>query len=454
MNTKMTAWLATCLMLGAVACLAPAPVRAAAPDAQCRARAQAALAAFTHGKYDQVNRHFAPSIAGKTSANAMRAAWKQLEARAGAFRSMGKLQPRKLQGRDVLVAPLDFADARLAGMVACNDDGRITTFRFVPASMLPAPAGSTSKAKQAPAARHVPGVVSESLEVPSPPGPLPAMLTRPEGDGPFPAVVLVAGSGPGDMDETVGPNKPFRDIAIGLAKQGIATLRFDKRAHAYGLQMAGKPITVDDDETDDALSALRVLAGQEHVDAGRLFVLGLSQGAMLAPRIAKRSGHLAGIIMMAAPARPMLDVMADQFRELGAMGQISAADVAKQEKAIDAERKLLTNADPAHPPQGGFFHAPQSFWLSLHDYHQVQVAKGLSLPMLILQGGKDYQVSPEKDFARWKKALAGRSDVTFHLYPGLFHLFMPGAGTPDDYKKAGHVAPEVIDDIAGWIKAR
>lgn len=439
---RMMVWFAAWLVPWACASLVPGRVRAAPPDAQCRARAQAALTAFTQGRYEQVNRHFAPAIADQTTADAMRAVWKQMEAGSGAFQGLGELQARTVNGQDVLVAPLEFAGGKLAGMVACNGDGQITGFRFVPASMLPAPAD------------RVPGVVSTSLNVPSPLGPLPGMLTRPEGDGPFPAVVMVAGSGPGDMDETVGPNKPFRDMAIGLAKQGIATLRFDKRAHVYGMQMKGKPITVDDDETDDALSALQVLAARAHVDAGRLFVLGLSQGAMLAPRIAKRSGRLAGIVMMAAPARPMLDVMADQFRVLGAAGRLSAADVAEREKAIDAERRLLADADPARPPQGDFFHAPQSFWLSLHAHHQVEVARGLHLPMLILQGGKDYQVSPEKDFARWKKALAGHSDVTFRLYPGLFHLFMPGAGTPDDYRQAGHVSPDVVDDIAAWIRAR
>src|SRR5699024_10696600 len=106
-------------------------------------------------------------------------------------------------------------------------------------------------------------------------------------------------------DETIGPNKPFRDLAIGLARAGVATLRFDKRGHVYPGKMAGRPITIDDEETDDVLSALKVLAARKHVRAGRLFVIGLSEGAMLAPRIAQKSKDLAGIAMMAAPARPM-----------------------------------------------------------------------------------------------------------------------------------------------------
>ncbi len=69
------------------------------------------------------------------------------------------------------------------------------------------------------------------MEITSPLGPLPATLTLPSGEGHFPAVLLVAGSGPNDRDETIGPNKPFRDLAQGLAAADIASLRYDKRTH-------------------------------------------------------------------------------------------------------------------------------------------------------------------------------------------------------------------------------
>jgi alpha-beta hydrolase superfamily lysophospholipase len=103
-----------------------------------------------------------------------------------------------------------------------------------------------------------------------------------------------------------------------------------------------------------------------------------------------------------------------------------------------------------------FGNAPQGYWLSLHDYRQVDVAKGLAMPMLILQGGADFQVSPALDFAHWKQALAGRPQTAFHLYPGLSHLFMPAGktGTVADYAAPGHVDARVIGDIAAWIEAQ
>jgi hypothetical protein len=73
--------------------------------------------------------------------------------------------------------------------------------------------------------------------------------------------------------------------------------------------------------------------------------------------------------------------------------------------------------------------------------------------MLILQGGRDYQVTAA-DYAAWQRTLGGRSDVQFHLYPSLNHLFIEGTGPsrPEEYAQPGHVAREVVDDIASWIR--
>lgn len=273
--------------------------------------------------------------------------------------------------------------------------------------------------------------------------------------------MLVQGSGSHDLDETVGPNKPFRDIADGLAKARIASLRYDKRTFDYALKTAANPdFTIDDKVTDDAVAALRVLAKQKPVDPHRVFVLRHSLGAQMAPRIAKRDPQLAGVIMLAAPARPLLDVLAEQIREGGQRDEKTKAQIAKAEQPVVAEQALLAKADPQHPPKGMSYAipgapVPQSYQLSLHDYHQVVVAKSLTVPMLILQGGNDFQISPTDDFDAWKRALTGKPNVTFYLFPGLSHLFMPGpTRSAADYEKAAHVDSAVIQTIANWIKTQ
>lgn len=432
-------------MLAALASLVLSAAATAQPTDACRTRGQAALAAWTQGRDDQAGKDFAPAIAAKLTPALLRQVWGQLQAQAGSFESLGTLAAQSLDGQDALVAPLAFSGTPLAAIVHCDGQDRIDGFRVVP--------GASVKATVAAPEPAIPGAVSRPLPVPSPLGPLPGTLTLPEGKGPFPAVVLVAGSGAHDQDETIGPNQPFRDLAAGLAAHGVASLRYDKRTYVHATRMVGQAFTVDDEVTDDALAAAHLLARQPGIDPHRLFVLGHSLGAMIAPRIGRRDPQLAGLVLLAAPARALLDVSAEQVREQGRRHHRGAAQIAASERAIAAEQKLLAGADPRHPPAGSFGNLPQSYWLSLHDYRQVDVAKGLAMPMLILQGGADFQVSPALDFARWKQALAGRPQTAFHLYPGLGHLFMPAGktGTVADYATPGHVDARVIGDIAAWI---
>lgn len=291
------------------------------------------------------------------------------------------------------------------------------------------------------------------LAVPSPVGPLPGTLTMPSGSGPFPVVLLLAGSGPNDRDETIGSNKPFLDIATGLAEHGIATLRYDKRTRVFGA--GSRVITVDDEVTDDAVAALQLLAKQPAIDATRVFVLGHSLGGLMAPRIAERVPGVAGVILFAAPVTFDLDTVLRQIRYITTVQHVPPEQSQQLTAQIVTARDAIAKADPAHPPAGEYFHAPASYWLSFRGYDPVAVAKNLRRPLLILQGGRDYQVTPKDDFAHWQTAFAHDKHATLKEYPELYHLFMQGGDPPSpaDYAKAGHVDATVISDIADWIAA-
>ena len=355
-------------------------------------------------------------------------------------------------GSAVIVdTPLQFTHGRKILRVACDASGNIEGF-FV----RPAPQEMSKPAKTAPS----PSSANEQpLAVSSPYGPLPGLLTLPAGTGPFPGVVLVAGSGPEDMNETIGPNQPFHDIALGLAANGVATLRYDKRTYLYARQMmsANPDVTVDDVVTDDALTALHELARQKSIDPHRLFVLGHSLGAMMAPRIVLRDSQVNGLILLAAPATgDLLAVAERQVHYIARVEKWSAVKLRQALAPIMRVRKVLAHADPAHPPSGLFFHATASFWLSLRSYHPIATAKRLSEPMLILQGGSDYQVTPKNDFARWRAAFVHNSRVKLIEFPGLDHLFMPAGNPPSpaDYSRPGHVNARVIHAIGAWIRAQ
>jgi len=284
--------------------------------------------------------------------------------------------------------------------------------------------------------------------------PLPGTLTLPRRTGRAPAVVLVHGSGPNDRDETVGPNKPFRDLAVGLASRGIAVLRYDKRTKIYASKMAVlRKATVREEVIDDAVAAVDLLAAEALVDPRRIFMLGHSLGGMLIPRIGQEDTRLAGLIVMAGAVRPLEQSLLDQTRYLAEAG----GTVTEEERAAIHEARTISEQvralKPSDAESGRFiFGVSACYWLDLRGYDPPTAARALTQPLLVLQGERDYQVTMD-DFGMWKKALEGEPNLTFRSYPALNHLFIPGKGKslPAEYEIAGHVSDEVIRDIAQWI---
>jgi uncharacterized membrane protein/dienelactone hydrolase len=284
---------------------------------------------------------------------------------------------------------------------------------------------------------------------------LPGTLTVPRSRTPVPGVVLIHGSGPEDRDETIFGNKPFRDLAEGLASQGIAVLRYEKRTKEYGAKMAQmRNLTVQDETVADAVAAVTLLRTQPGIDPKRVFLLGHSLGGYLMPMMLAQAPEAAGGIVVAGTARPLEDVMLDQFEYAGSL---PGGDTPEARKQIDELRKLLLSVkalQPGHEDGPAILGAWPHYWLDLRGYDPIVQAAKITRPLLILQGERDYQVTM-KDFAIWTTALGGHSNVTLKSYPALNHLFVEGQGKsmPAEYMTPGHVSSEAIGDIAGWVLA-
>jgi dienelactone hydrolase len=272
-----------------------------------------------------------------------------------------------------------------------------------------------------------------------------------EPKGKVPLLLLVHGSGPHDRDETISKNKPFRDLALELASAGIATLRYDKRTYAFGVQLDPKTLTLDQEVTDDAVAALNYAATLVEIDASRLFVVGHSLGGTMAPYIAQRYPKLRGMILMAAGARPIDQISSDQARLFLRQAGKSEAEIAAAMKEQTAHYEKMRSADATEVIGG----VSAGYWRDWEARDPAALVKKSAVPVLVLQGGQDFHVFPA-DFEALKTAIAGKPDSRAQWFPELNHLFMPGKielGLAD-YDRPSHVAPQATQAIAQWVKER
>lgn len=396
------------------------------------------------GDYTAAEASFSTAMAAAVPADKLKLVWESLPAQAGKLEARGT--PVIItQGEVTLVTvPLRHAKAALLAKVAVDGEGRVAGFLIQPAAAPPA---------EAPAANA--SFTERDLSVGQGERALPGTLTLPKNasrQSPVPAVVLVHGSGPNDRDETIGPNRPFLDIARGLAERGIASLRYEKRTRAHPEEFADRAFDVDDETTDDAVAALAAVASVPGIDARHLYILGHSQGGMMAPRIAARSGQAAGMILLSAPARRLLDLLAEQHRYLfNADGSIVPAE---QELLDQLDRKIAAvrsdaPVDAKDTPLG----LPVHYWRDIEKVDPVADALASDLPMLLLQGERDFQVV-DADWKLWTQALRNEPRATLKRYPTLNHLGIAGEGpgTLAEYNQPGHVDATLIADTARWIQ--
>ena len=290
--------------------------------------------------------------------------------------------------------------------------------------------------------------------------PLNAELTLPdELSAPVPGVVTVHGSGPSDMDERVMKLTPFKDLAEGLAPRGVAVLRYDKRTFAYKNKLKNNVPTVKEETVDDALLAVEMLKNDPRIDRERVFLLGHSMGAMLAPRIDAEGANVKGLILMAGTPYRLEEVVLSQLRRSGGRSPLGA--IVKLEHRIFSKKfnGLYRMSDDEAKKKRFAGNLSLYYFKEMGQKTAADYLAESAKPVLILQGERDFQVLAKDDFETFRTLLAGRKNTVFKLYPGLNHLFVEALSdnilqATKEYGTERQIGDEVIGDIADFVLSR
>ena len=410
--------------------------------------AESVLRQLKNGCGDSLYAASTPQVQGQLKAESYNAIWQQLEMQAGTLQGSAAWQQKDQPPYAICQKRLEFERAALIMTVTFDAEGRIAGLFFAPAPAAAAPpaGGETSdhinnSEKTSPAQEHTspPAGDVRNVTVQNGKVQLPGTLVLPHGataERPVPAVVFVHGSGPNDRDETIGPNRLFRDLADSLAAAGIASLRYDKRTYVYRADttsISGGKLDYDVDTVDDAVAAIDLLRHTAGIDPQRIYLVGHSHGAMLAPRIAARSGKAAGCVMLAAPARTLDVLLREQLRHL-------------------ASQSGMTVAQADSTAESMWHKLPADYRAMASAYDPAAEAAALSVPMLFLQGGNDYQVTAA-DFSLYQEALRGNPRALFVFLPEADHLMRPleKQAVPADYQRFVPISGKAVVAIRDFI---
>lgn len=397
---------------------------------------------FCYNQFDE-------TVKKSISVDLFKQAYSQTEFRYGKFVEMGETEAVVAKGYHITGTQIMHEKGSFTIEITYGSNGKIFGFYFKP------PKTNNQENNRSPGYSNKDNYITKDLEIGSK-YKLKGKFTIPKDGNKFSALILVHGSGPNDMDETIGPNKPFRDIAEGLTTQGIAVLRYNKRTNQYGAEIGQNDtnFTLIEEVIDDVEEAYKYLLTQDNIDKDKIFVLGHSLGGYSIPLIAQRLPKLAGLIIMAGSNQPLEDKIVEQYEYISQLpnNQGINEDILNVVRSLRNKVKKgdFTNYTPRDSMLMGI--SPE-YWRFLSNYKPLEIIQDINKPILVLQGARDYQVSIS-EFGEWKKALAKNPQAQFKLYEDLNHLFIVGKGksTPDEYMQPNFVSEQVINDIALWIK--
>jgi pimeloyl-ACP methyl ester carboxylesterase len=402
---------------------------------------------FQQKQYDSIYVLFDDKMKQAMTAEQLHMIWDNFESNDGKYQKHGAQKESKFQQYLLIETAIAFEKKSYIFRLAFNDKKEVSGLFFVPMRTAQPRTDNTENEFYK----------EEDIKIKNGSIALPGTLCTPKSTQDYPIVVLIHGSGPQDRDVTIGPNKIFANIAHELAKKGIASIRYDKRTYVKSTSQPDLPTDgFEEVVINDALAAvhlaLRTVPQENHV-----FLIGHSLGASLAPRIASHFPELGGVIMMAGIEGGLEDEVLRQTKYLLKKDGFKCKE-RKEYRAMKKRVKNVRRIDeflamdsvPDLP-----LVSDTSFWRDAHHMNAINDLKGIRIPVFILQGERDYQVTMES-YENFMEAIEGKKNIEYKSYPKLNHLFHEGEGKsyPEEYQVAGNIPPYVLSDIALWILSK
>jgi pimeloyl-ACP methyl ester carboxylesterase len=311
-------------------------------------------------------------------------------------------------------------------------------------------------------------------------------LTSPQEGGPFPAVLLISGSGPQDRNEEIMGHKPFLVLADYLTRRGIAVLRVDDRGVGGSTGKVG--VSTIEDHVGDALAGIEFLKSRKEIDAGKIGLVGHSEGGLVAPAAAVKSPDVAFIVLLAGTGvrgdqivysqgeliaksagasadaiakntdlqRKLFAVLKETQDDEQAATQMREVVKAWKEQLTDAERATFDKIEQLLDAQLKTFTNP--WFRHFLAYDPKPVLEMVQCPVLAIVGELDLQVPPDENLPAIEAALkkAGNRDYTVKELPGLNHLFQAATtGSPLEYGQIEETFnPAALKVVGDWIAER
>lgn len=411
------------------------------PASNAQENTEKLVSQLKHGHFKQIYKKMDKEMGKLLTPKKLKKTWAQMEKYLGKYQRFEFIKTEIQEGYFQEKSTLFFEKGVAVLRLAINDEQKISGMLIAPGGYQTPDYGSNlalGKLKMA--------VKYDSIS-------LPGELLIPRDCNQCPVVVLVHGSGANDMDETIMGNKVFYDLALGLAANGIATYRYHKRFNVYP-ELQKTAFSIQDETVNDAVAAVRQILADTSLPTGKIFVFGHSMGGYAAPMIGDSLPNIAGLILGAAPARKIEDVLEYQFQYFRETGSLTKWQYflykPMHKRSVNKIRKGKFNK--GSKPM--LVYMPGSFFKSVATYDPAESASKQEIPLLVLQGEKDFQVTMV-DFNMFKEKLQIRKNTTFISYPTLNHLFMTSTmekPTTVEYFVPSNVSYPVINDIQVWIK--